>query len=60
MKSADESFLVYPGQEYSYELFKNLFKAKEKPVVYVVSGLPRSGTSMMMKMLAASVPAAPG
>jgi len=33
--------------------FKNLFKAKEKPVVYVVSGLPRSGTSMMMKMLAA-------
>lgn len=33
--------------------FKNLFKSKEKPVIYVVSGLPRSGTSMMMKMLAA-------
>jgi hypothetical protein len=30
---------------------KKLFKPKEKPVVYVVSGLPRSGTSMMMKML---------
>lgn len=33
--------------------FRNLFKSKEKPVVYVVSGLPRSGTSMMMKMLEA-------
>ena len=34
---------------------KNLFKSspKTKPVVYVVSGLPRSGTSMMMKMLEA-------
>ena len=30
---------------------KKLFKSKEKPLVYVVSGLPRSGTSMMMKML---------
>ncbi|PID84815.1 MAG: sulfotransferase family protein [Chloroflexi bacterium] len=30
-----------------------LFGSKEKPVVYVVSGLPRSGTSMMMKMLEA-------
>jgi hypothetical protein len=32
---------------------KNLFGKKEKKVVYVVSGLPRSGTSMMMKMLEA-------
>ncbi|RMD50647.1 MAG: sulfotransferase family protein [Candidatus Thermofonsia bacterium] len=33
---------------------KNLFKStKTKPVVYIVSGLPRSGTSMMMKMLEA-------
>lgn len=32
---------------------KKIFKTKEKPVVYVVSGLPRSGTSMMMKMLEA-------
>lgn len=34
-------------------LFRNLFGSKKKPVVYVVSGLPRSGTSMMMKMLEA-------
>ncbi len=34
-------------------LFKKLFGSKEKPIVYVVSGLPRSGTSMMMKMLEA-------
>lgn len=33
--------------------FKKLFGSKEKPVVYVVSGLPRSGTSMMMNMLEA-------
>lgn len=33
--------------------FKKLFSSKEKPVVYVVSGLPRSGTSMMMNMLEA-------
>jgi len=37
-------------------MFKNLFKREEpKPVnkkIVVVSGLPRSGTSMMMKMLA--------
>ena len=33
--------------------FKKLFGSKEKPVVYIVSGLPRSGTSMMMKMLEA-------
>lgn len=33
--------------------FKKLFGSKEKSVVYVVSGLPRSGTSMMMKMLEA-------
>jgi LPS sulfotransferase NodH len=31
---------------------RRLFKS-EKPVVYIVSGLPRSGTSMMMKMLEA-------
>ncbi|KAA3661488.1 MAG: sulfotransferase family protein [Chloroflexi bacterium] len=30
---------------------KKLFSANEKKVVTVVSGLPRSGTSMMMKML---------
>ena len=30
---------------------KKLFKSDAKPVVTVVSGLPRSGTSMMMKML---------
>ncbi|MCA9935067.1 MAG: sulfotransferase [Ardenticatenaceae bacterium] len=30
---------------------KKLFKSDTKPVVTVVSGLPRSGTSMMMKML---------
>jgi hypothetical protein len=35
-------------------LFKKLFKATpEKQFVTVVSGLPRSGTSMMMKMLEA-------
>jgi hypothetical protein len=33
--------------------FKKLFGSKEKPLVYVVSGLPRSGTSMMMNMLEA-------
>ncbi|MFO7682412.1 MAG: sulfotransferase family protein, partial [Chloroflexota bacterium] len=33
--------------------FKKLFKGKEKPIVYIVSGLPRSGTSLMMKMLEA-------
>lgn len=33
-------------------IFKKLF-GKNKPVVTVVSGLPRSGTSMMMKMLEA-------
>lgn len=32
---------------------KKIFKPKEKPVIYIVSGLPRSGTSMMMKMLEA-------
>ena len=32
---------------------KKLFGSKEQPTVYVVSGLPRSGTSMMMKMLEA-------
>ena len=32
-------------------IFKKLFGSK--PVVTVVSGLPRSGTSMMMKMLEA-------
>jgi len=39
-------------------MFKNLFGkiSKEKtarPVITIVSGLPRSGTSMMMKMLEA-------
>lgn len=32
---------------------QNLFKPAKKEVVTVVSGLPRSGTSMMMKMLEA-------
>ncbi len=32
---------------------RKLFKAEEKKVITVVSGLPRSGTSMMMKMLEA-------
>ena len=32
---------------------KKLFGSKEKPVVTVVSGLPRSGTSMMMKVVEA-------
>jgi hypothetical protein len=40
------------------KLFKNLFRpqsppANQPPPVVVVSGLPRSGTSMMMKMLEA-------
>ena len=30
----------------------NMFKKKPTPIT-IVSGLPRSGTSMMMKMLAA-------
>ncbi len=34
-------------------LFKRLFKSEAEPVVTIVSGLPRSGTSMMMKMLEA-------
>ena len=34
------------------KLLRNLFGKKREPVI-VVSGLPRSGTSMMMKMLAA-------
>ncbi|MCO5185714.1 MAG: sulfotransferase [Anaerolineae bacterium] len=35
-------------------MFKKLFgRKKEQPFVTVVSGLPRSGTSMMMKMLEA-------
>ncbi len=33
--------------------FLKRFRKKEKPFVAVVSGLPRSGTSMMMKMLEA-------
>jgi hypothetical protein len=32
---------------------QKLFKPTSQPVVTVVSGLPRSGTSMMMKMLEA-------
>ncbi|MCL4872163.1 MAG: sulfotransferase family protein [Anaerolineae bacterium] len=32
---------------------KRLFGKKEVPYITIVSGLPRSGTSMMMKMLAA-------
>ncbi len=32
-------------------LFKKIFSSKEEPFITVVSGLPRSGTSMMMKML---------
>ena len=34
-------------------LFKKLFSSPDKQVVTVVSGLPRSGTSLMMKMLEA-------
>ncbi len=34
-------------------IFKKLFKPKEKPTITIVSGLPRSGTSMLMKMLEA-------
>jgi hypothetical protein len=34
-------------------LFKKLFGASDKQVITVVSGLPRSGTSLMMKMLEA-------
>lgn len=33
--------------------FKQWFRKKESPYITVVSGLPRSGTSMMMKMLEA-------
>lgn len=35
------------------KLFSNLFKSNTPPAITVVSGLPRSGTSMMMKMLEA-------
>ncbi len=47
-----------PPQVPTMKLFKNLFKAEPQPTlpantVVVVSGLPRSGTSMMMKMLEA-------
>ena len=34
-------------------LFKKLFQPEEAPFITVVSGLPRSGTSMLMKMLEA-------
>jgi hypothetical protein len=34
-------------------LFKKLFKSETTPPVTVISGLPRSGTSMLMKMLEA-------
>jgi hypothetical protein len=34
-------------------LWQKLFKPTSEPIVTVVSGLPRSGTSMMMKMLEA-------
>ena len=34
------------------KIFANLFKKKARDII-IVSGLPRSGTSMMMKMLAA-------
>jgi argonaute-like protein implicated in RNA metabolism and viral defense len=34
-------------------LLKRLLKSRPEPVVTIVSGLPRSGTSMMMKMLEA-------
>ncbi|MBL7161227.1 MAG: sulfotransferase [Anaerolineales bacterium] len=33
-------------------ILKNIFKAKTEPII-IVSGLPRSGTSMVMKMLEA-------
>ena len=33
-------------------IFKGVFKAKSEPII-IVSGLPRSGTSMVMKMLEA-------
>lgn len=35
------------------KFFKNLLKSEEEEAVVVVSGLPRSGTSMLMKMLEA-------
>ena len=35
------------------KLFKNTSKPKAPPFVTIVSGLPRSGTSMMMKVLEA-------
>jgi argonaute-like protein implicated in RNA metabolism and viral defense len=34
-------------------IFQKLLEPKSKPAVIIVSGLPRSGTSMMMKMLEA-------
>jgi len=34
-------------------LYKRLFRARKPPPIIVVSGLPRSGTSMAMQMLAA-------
>lgn len=34
-------------------LWQRLFGARKRPPIIVVSGLPRSGTSMMMQMLAA-------
>ncbi len=34
-------------------LFKKIFKADDEQAIVVVSGLPRSGTSMLMKMLEA-------
>jgi len=38
-----------------HKMFKNIFSHKKEPIprkIIIVSGLPRSGTSMMMKMLA--------
>jgi hypothetical protein len=46
------STIQYRGQAMA-SFWQKLFKPTSQPIVTVVSGLPRSGTSMMMKMLEA-------
>lgn len=41
------------NQDEKAQIHKDIIAKVEKPTIYIVSGLPRSGTSMMMQMLEA-------
>ena len=59
MDGSRASFVVFDAKKrfsvlkvFGMGLFRKLFRSRRRPII-VVSGLPRSGTSMMMKMLEA-------